>query len=196
VSEAPGPEEPVAPAGGQRPGRYPRTSSALVGSLLVTVLAVVAFVALRAVFSKDLEVRPEPVDYLATVTEAQRGGLELVYPADLPAGWIATSVHLDPDADRPAWGLGMLTDDGRFVGLRQEDAPLDDLLHTYVDEEPAEGPRASVSGSVAPTWQTFSDSGGDHAFAAEVKGQEVLVFGSVGTADLRTLLGELTTRRR
>jgi hypothetical protein len=167
----------------------------LIGSLVVTVLAVLVFVGFRAVFSKDLEVTPEPVDYLATVTAAERGGLDLVYPTELPPGWIATEVDLDPDPDRTAWGLSMLTDDGKFVGLRQEDAPLEDLLATYVDERTSEGRSLPVTGSVAPDWRSFTDSGGDHAYAAEVRGDEVLVYGSAGTADLRELLEALAATR-
>ena len=90
----------------------------------------------------------------------------------------------------------MLTDEGTFVGLRQEDAPLDDLLTTYVDESPTEGDPVTVPGSVAPRWRTFSDSGGDHAFAAEVGGDTVLVYGSAGVDDLRGLVEALTTKRR
>jgi len=198
VSEAPGtgPQQPpaVPPAVGGTPARPPRTTKGLIGSMIATVLAVLAFVGLRAVNSKDLEVTPEPVDYLATVAEVQRGGTEVVYPTALPAGWMATSVDVVA-GDRPAFGLSMLTDDGTFVGLRQEDAPLEDLLTTYVDEDPAEGKALQVRGSVAPTWQSFTDSGGDQAYAVQLGGDEVLVYGSASTDDLRAVLDALSTDR-
>ena len=38
----------------------------------------------------------------------------------LPSGWVATSVDYLP-GDRPAFGVGMLTADGKFVGMRQQD---------------------------------------------------------------------------
>jgi hypothetical protein len=211
VSEVPGtdprPEQPPAapttpttptapgPPAGTRPARYPRTANGLIGSLIVTVLVILAFVALRALNRDDLEVKPEPVDYLATVADAQAGGYTLVYPESLPDGWIADSIDFVP-GDRPAWGIGMLTDDGRFVGIRQEDAPVDELLDTYVDKDPDEGGSVDVPGTVAPTWRTFSDAGGDHAFAAEVGRDTVLVYGSAGVADLRELLELLSTARR
>lgn len=193
MSEAPvpGPQQPPAP--GQRPARYPRTTNGLIGSMIVTLLAIGAFVALRALNREELEVTPEPVDYRAVVANVQGSGFDVVHPTDLPAGWIATSVDFVP-GDDPAFGIGMLTDDGEFAGLRQEDAPLDDLLATYVDDEPTEGEELTVTGSVARTWRSFTDSGGDHAYAATLGDDEVLVYGSASAADLRRLIGTLTTR--
>ena len=192
MSEAPvtGPQQPPAP--GQRPARYPRTTNGLVGSLIVTLLAIGAFVALRALGRDELEVKPEPVDYRSTVTSLQEGGSTVVYPADLPRGWMATSVDVVA-GDDPAFGVGMLTADGEFAGVRQEDAPLDDLLATYVDDKPTEGAELTVTGSVARTWRSFTDSGGDRAYAATLGDDEVLVYGSASAADLRRLLGLLTT---
>jgi hypothetical protein len=161
----------------------------------VTVLFVVAFVAFRALTRDELEVKPEPVDYLATVANLQRSGTKVVYPEDLPEGWIASSLDVIP-GDDPAFGVGMLTDDGTFVGVRQEDAPLDDLLTRYVDEEPTEGGKLTVTGSVARTWRSFTDSGGDLAYAAELGDDEVLVYGSASAADLREIIGLLTTDPR
>ena len=48
---------------------------------------------------------------------------------------------------------------------------------------------------MARTWRTFSDSGGDHAYAAEVGRDEVLVYGSADVADLRRVVGLLTDAR-
>ena len=50
-----------------------------------------------------------------------------------------------------------------------------------------------ISGSVAPEWQTFSDPGGDHAFAAELGEETVLVYGSAPEDELRALVASLTT---
>jgi hypothetical protein len=168
----------------------------LIGAMVVTLLAIGAFVALRAVSRTDLDVKPQSVDYLEAAGAAHDAGRRVVYPERLPRGWIATSVDYVP-GDRPAWGVGMLTagGGGDFVGVRQEDAPLDDLLATYVDEHPVKGPKVRVRGSVATTWQEYADGGGDHAFAAEVRGDEVLVYGSAPAADLRRVLGLLTDAR-
>ena len=186
---------PRSAAASGRPGRPPRTTNGLVGALVVSLLAFGAFVALRAVSRRALDLKPQAVDYLAAAGAAHDAGRRVVYPERLPRGWIATSVDYVP-GDRAAWGVGMLTGPrGDFVGVRQEDAPLDDLLATYVDENPVKGPKVQVPHSVAPTWQEYSDTGGDHAFAAEVHGDEVLVYGSAPVEDLRRVLGLLTDAR-
>jgi hypothetical protein len=175
-------------------GRYQRSVAGLVGALLITLVVIGAFVLFRALVRDDLEQRPEPVDYLGSAGFAQEDGVAVVYPPSLPAGWVATSVDLTP-GERPAWGLGFLTDEERFVGLRQEDAPLDDLLATYVDEETEELPAAEFPASVANRWRVFEDAGGDLGFAAEVGEEWVLVYGSAPREDLEAVVGRLSTER-
>jgi hypothetical protein len=176
-------------------GRYARTTNGLIASLVVTVLAVGAFVALRAFGSDDLEVRPEPVDYLSVVDAAQDAGIDVVYPPTLPRGWEATSVDYAPGG-RLDWGIGTLTDDGKFAGVRQADDSVDDLLDAWVDADPVEGDPIEVPGAVVRQWRSWSDSGGDHAFSAELGDTTVLVFGSASVDDLRDLLGRLTLEHR
>ena len=79
----------------------------------------------------------------------------------------------------------MLTDDEKFVGLRQQDDDLDTLLETYVDDERRRGrhgdrgqPARLASGrsgrTPAATTRTSASVGDD----------EVLVYGSAPTEDL------------
>lgn len=179
----------------EQPGRYQRSTSGLLASILVTLLAIGAFVGVRALVREDAAQDPEPVDYLAAVGQAQEAGVDVVYPSAVPEGWIATSVDLT-QGDRPAWGLGMLTDDGRFVGLRQEDGSVDDLLETYVDEQATEVGETGLASPVASTWRVFEDDGGDRAYAAEVGDDVVLVYGSAPREDLELVVGRLTTAPR
>jgi hypothetical protein len=177
-------------------GRYQRSFGGLVGALLVTLLAIGAFVAFRALNRDQPDGSPDPVDYLEQVGYAQEAGIDVVYPSSLPKGWYATSVTLGQQQP-PAWGIGMLTDSGSFVGIRQEQDDVDDLLATYVDEEHVDdAPSLSVEGSIAPQWQGYTDDGGDRAYAAEVDGETVLVYGSASEADMRTVVESLTTQRR
>jgi hypothetical protein len=174
-----------------RPGRYQRSVAGGVGSLIVLVLVVLAFVVFRSLFrDNDIDV-VQPVDYLPVVAAAQQAGLHVVYPPSLPKGWEATSVAFDP-GPQAMWGVGMLTDEGRFVGVRQAKEDLDSLLETYVDADPAKGDVVTVDGAVVPDWQEWSDSGGDHAYSATVGRTEVLVFGRAPRADLLTMVRSLT----
>jgi hypothetical protein len=175
----------------ERPGRYQRSIGGGVGSLIVLVVVVLAFVGFRALFRDNPEVEPEAVDYLAVVAPAQQAGMPVVYPRSLPSGWRATSVDYTP-GERPAWGVGMLTDDGKFVGLRQQDADLSSLLETYGVKSAVEGDTVTVDGALPPRWQEWSDPDGDHAYAASVGEYEVLVYGSAPVDDLLTVVRLLT----
>jgi hypothetical protein len=176
----------------EKPGRYQRTAGGMVGAMVILLLFIAAFVAFRGLTRDQPEIHPEPVDYLETVALAQRGGIDVVYPAELPEGWIATSVDVGTES-ATTWGLSMLTDRDRFVGLRQDD-DLDALLAIYVDERTDEGETVEVAGSVASRWRRFGDEGGDTAYAAEAggPGQWVLVYGSADPEDLLTIVAALT----
>lgn len=178
-----------------RPGRYNRSFNALIGSMIVTVLVVLAFVGFRGVFSRDLDVQPGDIDYLQTVEELQAGDVSPVYPSGIPDDWSATTVVFDP-AEPAAFGVSFLNEDGQFLGVRQDDATADELLATFVtpDQPTASTTEAfEATGSVAPTWQGWEDDGGDHAFTAEVDGRTVLVFGAAPVDQLEDVVESLTT---
>jgi hypothetical protein len=175
-----------------RPGRYPRSAGGLIGSIVVLVLVVVGIVLFRGAFRNTPSYEPEPVDYRSLVVSLQQNGLHPAYPRDLPDGWFVKDVT-PPAGDRPVFDLAMTTADGRFAGLHQEDRGVDDLVDTYVGTDAIEGDEVRISGTVAPEWRTFSDPGGDHAFAAELGDETVLVYGSTTEDALRGLVESLTT---
>jgi len=166
-----------------------------VAALVITVVAVLAWVVFRALTSQDEEFEPQTVDYLETVQLAQDSGVEIAYPPTLPDGWKATNVIVVP-GERPAFGLSILTDAGTFVGVRQEDASLDDLLATYVDpdeEKISEEDALEVASPIASTWTGYGDEGGDLAYVAELGEDQLMVYGSASKADLTLLIEALTT---
>ncbi|GAB3031769.1 hypothetical protein GCM10011376_25180 [Nocardioides flavus (ex Wang et al. 2016)] len=174
-----------------QPGRYTRSFSGMTGALIVTVIVVLAFVTWRGLFRTDVDDTPVAVDWQESVELAEQADLEVVHPRELPAGWIATSVDLSA-GDDPRWGMGVLTDEGRFVGIRQQDTSVDDLVEVYVDEEAEAGEDATVSSGVGDTWQTWSDEGGDRGYSTELGDEALLVYGSAPAEDIETFLGLLT----
>jgi Protein of unknown function (DUF4245) len=173
------------------PGRYQRSIGGGVGAMVVLVVLVLAFVVLRSCTRDNPDVTPEAVDYLSAVGPVEDAGLAAVYPPSLPNGWKATSIDFVP-GERPAWGIGMLTDDGLFVGIRQADADLSSMLETYVDADAVQGDTVTVPGALTEQWQEWSDAGGDHAYSASLGDTEVLVYGTAPTEDLLTIVGSLT----
>ena len=175
----------------EQPGRYQRSASGMVGALLVTLLAILAFVAFRACTRTDLEVKPDHADYLAEVGFAQRSGADVVYPASLPSGWYATSVDFAPGR-RPTFGLSLLTSSTEYAGLRQSPLPAAQLLTTYVDPHPTAGAPVTLDSGIVRHWDTWTDAGGDTALVARWRHETLMVFGSASSADLETLAGSLT----
>lgn len=171
--------------------RYQRSMAGMIGAMLVTVGLILAFVLLRSLTREEGAVEREPVDYLDAVSQLQDVGRRPVHPVRLPAGWTATSIDVVP-GDDPAWGMGVLTGDGRFVGLRQEDESVGDLLEVHVDEDAREDGTVEVAGSVARTWTAYVDDGGDHAYATQVGEETVLVYGSAPVAQIESFLATLT----
>ena len=174
----------------EQPGRYQRSIGGFVGSLVIALVVIIAFVAIRAVTRDDLDVEPAAVNYTEAVQGAQAGDWQVVYPSSEPKGWKATSVDADPPR---AWALGFLTAEGRFVGVAQQRGLLSDMLETYVDENPqADGPVA-LDTTIGGPWKSWSDSGGDHALSTTVGKDTVLVYGSAPQSDLERFAELLTT---
>ena len=171
----------------EKPGRYQRSSNGLIGALLVTLLAIGAFVTVRSLGRTDVEIEREPVDYAAAAEAARDAGFDVVAPSALPSGWTATAVDLK-QTDPPEWGMGVLTADGKFVGLRQETESASDLVEVNMDEDADEGDPLSVDSAVGDSWQSWTDEGGDTGYAIEYGDQTLLVYGSAPAEDLQEFI--------
>ena len=178
----------------EQAGRYQRSFSGLIGALVVTLVAITAFVVFRALNRDDLDVRPEPVDYLGSVKYIRESGGSVVYPRALPSGWVATSADYSPGRN-PEWDLGVLTTQDKFVGLHLEDASVEELVGDYVDENATEGDQIQLTSEVATTWRSFTDSGGDYALAAEIGDQTLVVFGSADPSEIRDYTASLLSTK-
>ncbi|MGB0099824.1 MAG: DUF4245 family protein [Nocardioides sp.] len=178
-------------SGTGRPGRYDRSFGGLVGAMIVLVLVVLGIVIFRGAFRDVPQYDPEPVDYLALVESLEEAGWTPVYPESLPEGWFVKDAAFSP-GERPSLSLAMTTDDEHFAGLHQEDEGVESLVTTLVGDDATEGETVTLDSSVASSWRTFSDPGGDHAFAAEVGDDTVLVYGSAPEGDLEELVELLT----
>ena len=191
MSESPEPVTSAAPVA--RP-RYQRSSGGLIGAMLVTVLAVFAFAAFRAI-TRDNEPTPvRGVEFAASVREATADKKLLVMAPDrLPSGWTATSATYTR-GDSPAWHLGTLTDGREYVGVEQSLSDTEELVEQYVDLNADRGKAVTIDGQ---KWQTWSDSGGDYAVTRTIKArngspQSVLVVGSAPDDRVRELAASLT----
>lgn len=161
-------------------GRYQRSSSGMVGAMVILLVVIGAYVGFRALNRNQPDNPVRPVDYEQTASFARRqADFPLLAPVSLPSGWMATSVDYQEDPTR--WHLGVLTDEDEYIGLEQSRAPVDSLVETYVDREARRTGGVQVAGG---TWSTWSDAGGDTALVRREEGVTTLV---VGTPDLQVL---------
>jgi hypothetical protein len=177
--------------------RYQRTFHGLIVSMVVLVIAVVAFWALNNA-THHTPTTDQSVDYQHAVAEVQQAGapLRVVYPSTLPKGWTATSADYTPQSGlgtKPSWSLGVVTSHDSFVGLRLESAPVTALVSTYIDKDASSDGQVRLTTPVGSTWSTFSDAGGDHGYAEEVGDYVLLVYGSADKADMTRFMTSLTT---
>ena len=173
--------------------RTQRSVAGMVGALIVVVAIGVIWVKIGGSGQKSTPIRT--VDWAAWVKAGRTDHQLMVFaPAKLPSGWRATSVDYTAGA-ASHWHLGMLTDDGKYVGIEESRDPAEKLAQQYVDENAVRGADVTVAGE---TWQTWTDTGGDYALVrpVELAGrpyETVLVGGSGGRADTRSFVATLTS---
>ena len=173
----------------ERPGRYQRSFSGMVGAMIVLVLVVALFVAFRAINRTQPETEADAVDYTRPAEFArEQARFPVLAPAELPEGWRATSVRFANGRDQ-AWHVGFLTEADEYVGLEQADESAADLVEQHVDEDATEGGSVTVDGD---EWRSWTDEGGDSALVRE--GDEVTTL-VVGTVDEETLVEFVHTLR-
>jgi hypothetical protein len=175
-------------------GRYTRSASGMVGAMVVTLGVILAFVVFRAINRDDLDYQPEPVDYRLAVEGLQESGtLRPAYPPTLPDGWIATKAAYD--AESGTWKLDLLTDEGRYLGVRQARLPVDLLVKEHVGADAKAGGRVILDSAFAEQWKSFDDEDGDYAVAATVKKMVLLVVGTGDEDEIEDLAASLVVRR-
>lgn len=161
----------------EQPGRYQRSTGGLIGAMIVAVVLVVGFVVLRDLGRTEVETEVKTVDYHKVLEfSGDQVDFAPLAPEALPEGWMATSARLTPAPAR--WHLGVLTDEGRYVGLEQSRSSEQNMVQRYVDREAVAGDPVSIEGQ---RWRTWTDEGGDTALSRVENGVTVVVVGTPGT---------------
>jgi len=172
----------------QQSARYQRTFPGLVGAMIVLLLVVLAFVALRALNRSDVEDPVKPIAYAENLEYWQsQASFEILAPNSLPDDWIATSVRFE-SAKPQSWHLGVLTDDDHYVGIEQKRADEASMVAEFVDEDAVAGGEVTVAGA---TWRAYSDAGGDQALVRREGGLTTLVVGTISHDELVAYVGTL-----
>src|SRR4051794_3310022 len=174
-------------------GRYQRSTNGLVGAMVVTVVAVVAFWGLNALKTDHPDTPVDTVDYTAMMRAGRADHKLLVMaPLSLPQGWKATSAIYETGT-APTWHLGTLSDRGKYVGVEEALGGVRDLVEQHVDENAVQGKDVTIGGQAFQTW---SDAKGDYAVSRTVRKGDTayeswLVVGSAPDATIRDFAGRL-----
>jgi hypothetical protein len=168
--------------------RYDRSFGGMIGAMLVLLLVIGAFVAFRDLNRNDPADPVKAVGYSTPARFARRAAsFPLLAPRHLPPGWIATSVRFQDGQDQ-SWHLGCLTDERRYVGLEQADAPLTSLLQEFVGEDASRGADVPVAGE---TWQSWTTPDNDRALVRQTDQVTTVVVGRVPRSTLETFIDTL-----
>ena len=159
---------------------------------MVTVAAVLVFVGFRALTSEKPTTPVRAVDYLEVAAGARaENELRVLAPDRLPVGWRATSATYDRGPS-PAWHLGLLTEDSRYVGVEESRSAPEALVEEHVDPDAVEDGPVRIAGQ---RWQGWRDAGGDYAVVTRIPGpggaETLLVVGSGPRDDVRELAASL-----
>lgn len=179
-----------------RPGKYQRSAFGLVVALVTTVVLIALVMWLMSLFRQKTEVKPAHVDYRSVVADAQEGGLTVVYPASLPAGYFATQATVPTDGD--GFEIDLLDGnaaDSDYVGVVEAKSSLPELVQANVQDAHAGSTYLvgdSVAHPLARNWAVYRGSGGNTAYGAKVGSLDVLVYGQAPAADLQQVVDSLS----
>ncbi|HET8603342.1 MAG TPA: DUF4245 family protein [Marmoricola sp.] len=178
----------------ERPGSYQRSPRGMLAALVVVVVAAAAFVGIRGLGQDNVPTPVAVVHYRGWAKSGRVDGkLDVMLPVPMPRGWRATSVSYVTGSD-PHWHLGMLTDQGRYVGIEESWAGVQAMVRQYVDPAATRHGTVTVGGR---RWQVWTDQGGDYALAGtrpsrvRHRPEAVLVVGDADPAVVRRLTGSL-----
>ena len=172
----------------ERPARYQRSFSGLVGAMVVLLLVVIGFVVFRGSVRDNQEVPLKAVDYAASLPFIrEQASFPVLAPPSLPEGWKATTLRFD-DSRPQSWHLGVHTDEGDYVGIEQARDAVSVMLEEYVDEQAVKGDPVQLAGA---TWDTYSDDGGDRAVVRREGGMTILVVATFSEDELHDYVESL-----
>jgi hypothetical protein len=174
----------------------PHAQRSVAGMIGAMIVAVVVAGGWYLIGRPNDDVQPLPtIEWTPQVRAARADQALLIYaPEALPEDWKARSVDYLTGSD-PHWHLGLLTPQGKYIGIDEGRVPVKDLVTTYVDKNASQGKDVTIKGEV---WQSWTDSGGDYALTKSLKQgrftvDSVIVVGSAKESEVNDFVESLTT---
>lgn len=130
------------------------------------------------------------MDYESVLVDARSSGdFEVLAPPERPEGWRSNHADFVP-GPAGSWRLGLLTDEGRYIGLNQVAADIDEAL----DEFAPGGEEAGVVRLAGAEWQVFERPADRETTFVRPDGENrvVLVTGTAPRDVIETYIESLT----
>lgn len=158
----------------------------IVRSMVVIGIIILALYGVGQLFSSGEKAKVDTVDYASVVEQARPAAtFPLAAPTSLPQGWRATSARYQTNG----WHLGVLTDDGDYVGLEQVRSSVDRAVEQFADGSKPAG-TAEVAGQ---TWTVRSGPNGRWTYVRSEDGLTTLVNSSASRAVVEDYIESLST---
>jgi len=169
-----------------------RSVAGMVGSMIVVVIAVVAWVGFRSAISDPPEPPPRVVDWTVSVNIGRQAGALAMYAPDaLPVGWSAKDARYT-GGTFPKWQLALRTNDVRTVSVTEALTSAESLVED-IDKDADQGEDITINGV---RWQTWKFSKGDYGVSLVTQSptgapESVLVHGSASQDQTRDFASTL-----
>jgi hypothetical protein len=157
-------------------------------TVLVMGLIVLGIWAFGLLFTRTPHDPVRHVDLTSDVRAARQGADDpLLAPRSIPQRWRPNGDRFDPTGAQP-WHLGMLTDDGEYIGLEQQRRSAAAMIKAF-----ARGSRADGSVRLGDaTWDRRSGPGRQVAYLRRVGDSVVIVVSDANPADVRAYVSLLS----
>lgn len=160
--------------------------------MVVLVLLVVGWWGLNQLLETTPEQSAQTVDWNNWVQAAVADeSLHVWAPQELPPGWEATSA-IYRTGSSPQLRIGILTPEGKFVGLVQSRQSVKELTETYLNGDATAGGDIDVAQT---QWQEWTSKGGDYALLrpvdADTTAEQLFVYGSAPAEQVREFAASL-----
>ena len=157
----------------------------IVRSVAVLGVLILALWGLGQVFTNTPDRSPKAIDYASTVRSARPAAeFELLAPAQLPSGWVATSARFTPTS----WHLGVITDKDAYIGLEQEKVDVMRVIDEFAKDSKAAG-TATIDGKI---WDFRRGPGANVTYTRSEAGLATLVTGEAPRAAVEDYVSSLS----
>lgn len=157
--------------------------------VLGAMILAVWFVA-NLVYSKTPEDVVPKVDHVAAIAEARAvASYPIVAPRDLPSGWRANGARFEPAETQQPWHLGVITEDGEYIGLDQAKRSVDAMVRSYARGSKAAG-EAEFGGI---EWSVRRGPGSSVAYVRTVGDSVVIVVSDADRDDVERYVASLSS---